>query len=125
MRGELVRATAEPDYLGRTLTLVAARESVPAGARVLLVDDWIELGAQARAARAIVESCGASVVGLSVIVDQTTAPTGLPPIRSIVTGDELERLPGGALYVRGVQSAADGASQGGRHVKPRERRRRF
>ena len=124
LRGDLVRATAEPDYLGRTHTLVAARGSLPAGARVLLVDDWIELGAQARAAGSIVEECGAVLAGVSVIVDQSTPPTGLPPIESIVSGDELERLPGGALAPSEQDAGAD-AGQAGRHVKPRQRRRRY
>jgi adenine phosphoribosyltransferase len=36
------------------------------------VDDWIETGSQARAAKAAVAMCGAEMIGTSVIVDDTT-----------------------------------------------------
>ena len=38
--------------------------------RVLLVDDWLETGSQALAAKAMIEEVGAVFVGASVIVDQ-------------------------------------------------------
>jgi adenine phosphoribosyltransferase len=40
-----------------------------AGDRVVLVDDWFETGAQALAARALIEETGATLVGMSIVVD--------------------------------------------------------
>jgi adenine phosphoribosyltransferase len=37
---------------------------------VLLVDDWIETGSQAAGARALVEECGATFLGVAAVVDQ-------------------------------------------------------
>jgi adenine phosphoribosyltransferase len=58
-----------PDYRNRTLRLRAKRDHLSAGQRVLLVDDWIETGGQAVAARDIVERAGASWCGVAVIID--------------------------------------------------------
>ena len=41
------------------------------GARVLIVDDWLETGSQLRAARRLLERAGAQVVGVAVVVDQS------------------------------------------------------
>jgi adenine phosphoribosyltransferase len=35
----------------------------------VLVDDWSETGAQALAARALIEETGATLVGMSIVVD--------------------------------------------------------
>ena len=40
---------------------------------VLVVDDWIQTGSQARAIKNGVEATGARFAGVSVIVDDTTA----------------------------------------------------
>ncbi|HWL89938.1 MAG TPA: hypothetical protein VNP90_01120 [Actinomycetota bacterium] len=40
--------------------------------RVLLVDDWIETGSQALAARSLIEGTGAEFAGLAVIVRDGT-----------------------------------------------------
>jgi adenine phosphoribosyltransferase len=70
--GEKVEVLSAPDWRGRRLTFQLARVLVPTD-RVLLVDDWIETGSQARAAKQAVEACGATVTGVSVVVDDTTA----------------------------------------------------
>jgi adenine phosphoribosyltransferase len=70
--GEKVEVLSAPDWRGRRLTIQRARVLVPTD-RVLLVDDWIETGSQARAAKQVVEACGATVTGVSVVVDDTTA----------------------------------------------------
>ena len=44
------------------------------GDRVLLVDDWVETGSQALAAKAMIEETGAVFVAASVIVDQLSDP---------------------------------------------------
>jgi adenine phosphoribosyltransferase len=61
------------DYRGGRQLLRVQRAALSDGDRVLLVDDWIETGSQAAGARALVEDCGATLVGVAVIVDQ------LPP----------------------------------------------
>jgi adenine phosphoribosyltransferase len=35
---------------------------------VLLVDDWIETGSQAKAAKGLAEACGAELLGVAVVV---------------------------------------------------------
>jgi adenine phosphoribosyltransferase len=37
--------------------------------RDVLVDDWFETGAQALAARALIQETGATLVGMSIVVD--------------------------------------------------------
>jgi adenine phosphoribosyltransferase len=36
---------------------------------VVLVDDWFETGAQALAARTLIQETGATLVGMSIVVD--------------------------------------------------------
>jgi adenine phosphoribosyltransferase len=43
------------------------------GHTVLLVDDWIETGSQALAARTLIEGAGATFAGLAVIVRDGTS----------------------------------------------------
>ena len=65
-------ARTPPDYQGRNLRLGLRRDLVSTGARVLFVDDWIDSGGQAVAARHIVEAAQATWCGASVIVDALT-----------------------------------------------------
>jgi adenine phosphoribosyltransferase len=57
----------------------------------VLVDDWIETGQQAAAARDMVEECGGRWAGCGVIVDQLGpeghAPVG--PVHALLSYDEL------------------------------------
>ena len=62
-------AHTPPDYRDRTLRVGARRDHLKAGERVLLVDDWIDTGGQATAARALVDAAGATWCGVAVIVD--------------------------------------------------------
>ncbi|MBC7367208.1 MAG: adenine phosphoribosyltransferase [Undibacterium sp.] len=55
------------DYSGKEKTLELRAGAFPAGTRVLLVDEWIETGAQARAAIALIERAGGVVVGIAAI----------------------------------------------------------
>lgn len=89
--GPVVRRRADFDYRGRRRELATRSDLVGAGDRVLLVDDWVEVGAQAVAARALVEQCGAQLVGLSVVVDQASddARAALPPVEGIVAAAAL------------------------------------
>ena len=84
------RATG-PDYRGVRHVLRIQERSLRAGEHCLLVDDWIERGAQAAAACELVASLDASVIGISVIVDQLDdAMRGsLPRLTSILLAKEL------------------------------------
>lgn len=70
----LIRRTP-PDYKSRDLRLTLKRGLIEPGARVLLVDDWIETGAQAQAARSLIEDAGGIWIGAATIVDQLPAGT--------------------------------------------------
>ena len=67
------------------------RESIQTGDRVLLVDDWIERGSQAAAARVLIEGSGGMLVGIAVMVDQLddSQREQLLPLTSLVTAKEL------------------------------------
>jgi adenine phosphoribosyltransferase len=58
---------------------------------VLLVDDWIETGSQARAARQLIEACGGELLGVSTIVTQATdeVVAQLGRAHALVSADEL------------------------------------
>ena len=95
LAGPKVTARAKPDYRGTSHEL-RMQMVLRAGDRVLLVDDWAERGSQAAAARALVESCGATWLGASVIVDQLSddSRARVGPVTSLVTADELAAGPG-------------------------------
>jgi adenine phosphoribosyltransferase len=59
--------------------------------RVLLVDDWAERGSQARGVRQLVTECGATFLGVSLLVDQLAddARPELGTITAVVRADEL------------------------------------
>ncbi len=69
----LYRRTTPPDYRDLALTLTMRRHVVGPRDHVLLVDDWIETGAQVSAARSLVSDAGARWIGAAVIVDAVSA----------------------------------------------------
>jgi adenine phosphoribosyltransferase len=73
--GDALQHEAEPDYKGERVILRLQADALPDHARVLIVDDWIETGSQLRCTLALLESAGATVVGASAIVDQTSRGT--------------------------------------------------
>ena len=86
---KITRLTA-PDYRGLRHELRLQRASLTAGDRVLMVDDWIETGSQAAAAKAMVEECGGRWSGCSVIVDQSDEDCRRAlGVRGLVTAAEL------------------------------------
>ncbi|MDX3696507.1 phosphoribosyltransferase family protein [Streptomyces europaeiscabiei] len=90
--GDKVVRQSSADYRRLRHTLRLQRSSLGPGDRVLLVDDWIETGSQAAAVRSMVEECGSTWVGCSVIVDQLTgAPkkNAFSTIRGLLTAQEL------------------------------------
>ena len=70
--GPPTEARTSPDYRGRRLTLVMQSDLLGGDDQVLLVDDWIETGSQALAARSLIEGTGATFAGLAVIVRDGT-----------------------------------------------------
>ncbi|MFE6157438.1 hypothetical protein ACFQ7F_00755 [Streptomyces sp. NPDC056486] len=89
--GDKVVRHSSPDYRRLRHTLRLQRSSLGPGDRILLVDDWIETGSQAAAARSMVEACGSTWVGCGVIVDQLTdTPTNaLGTVRGLLPAEEL------------------------------------
>ncbi|MEU7648131.1 phosphoribosyltransferase family protein [Streptomyces huasconensis] len=87
---KLVRESS-PDYRNLRHTLRLQRSSLGPGDRVVLVDDWIETGSQAAAVRSMVEECGATWLGCSVVVDELTgAPRdALGSVRGLLTMRDL------------------------------------
>lgn len=55
------------DYSGETKRLEVRADIVPPQARVLLVDEWIETGAQIQAAAKLIEGRGGTIVGIATI----------------------------------------------------------
>jgi adenine phosphoribosyltransferase len=66
---ELLRSTTPPDYNQRGLVLTLNRTLLGPRDRVLLVDEWMATGAQATAARDLVEAAEAKWVGVSLVLD--------------------------------------------------------
>lgn len=63
------------DYSGIEKALELAKGVVDSGARVLVVDEWIETGTQAQAAATLVQRQGGKVVGICAINIDDTAGT--------------------------------------------------
>lgn len=88
--GPKVYADAATDYRGLRHRL-RMQAVLHRGDRVLVVDDWAERGSQARAVRQLIQSCGATFLGLSVLVDQLdeVARPPLGRVSALVRYDEL------------------------------------
>jgi adenine phosphoribosyltransferase len=79
------------DYRGKEYELAVQREAISSQDRVVLVDDWAEAGAQALAAGGLVESCGATFEGVSIVVDQLSddARARIGRVHALVRAEEL------------------------------------
>jgi adenine phosphoribosyltransferase len=86
------RVVAALDYRDTRHVLEIQQQSVQTGDRVLLVDDWIERGSQAQAARELIERCGGDLVGIAVLVDELDDEIrdALPPLTSILSAGDLQ-----------------------------------
>jgi adenine phosphoribosyltransferase len=73
--GASMQIRAAPDWRGRELLLRLHPDALRPTDRVLVVDDWIETGSQATAIQRLITRCGAQVVGVAALVDDTTQPT--------------------------------------------------
>jgi adenine phosphoribosyltransferase len=93
--GPKATARSGRDWRGNEHELQVQRAVLARSDRVLLVDDWIETGSQAAAARTLIEDCGAGWAGLSVLVDQAGPERtgGLEAVAAVVSSTALP-LPG-------------------------------
>lgn len=91
--GPKVTTTSDLDYRRQRHRLRMQTVLQPAD-RALLVDDWAERGSQARAAGHLIEACGATFLGVSVLVDQLSPESrdALGRVTALITAEEL-RLP--------------------------------
>jgi adenine phosphoribosyltransferase len=89
--GAKAERTTDPDWRGQRSVLRLQRDALGHDDLVLLVDDWAETGSQAAAAKELIEDCGASYGGLSLLVDELPddVRAGLAPVHAVVSGDEL------------------------------------
>lgn len=89
--GPKVVAEAAADYRGNRHRLRMQRSAVAAGDSVLLVDDWIETGNQARAAGTLMTRCGARLAGVATIASQLAAGDGaeLGRLHALIGPDQL------------------------------------
>ena len=67
--GDVIERVSEPDWQGRTHALRLQRQALGPEDRVVLVDGWYETGAQALAALELIDATGATMLGMSTIVD--------------------------------------------------------
>jgi adenine phosphoribosyltransferase len=63
---------ATPDWRGRHVEVQISRRAIHEGDRLLLVDDWVETGSQARTVATLAADNGATLIGVSVLVDDTS-----------------------------------------------------
>jgi adenine phosphoribosyltransferase len=71
-----VQRVAFVDYSGETKSLEMRHDALPPGQKVLLVDEWVETGAQMRAAARLIEQLGCVVIGVAAINIDDNAATG-------------------------------------------------
>jgi adenine phosphoribosyltransferase len=84
--GKHLSMTTAPDYRGRQIELLLQEGAISRSDRVLIVDDWLEIGSQANAAVGLVRQAGAHIVGVGVIVDDSdpTVDLQLPKLHSLI-----------------------------------------
>jgi len=79
------------DYSGKRKALEVRTDALRAGLRVLVVDEWVETGAQVRAAIALAERLGAEVAGIATICMDRTESTadlrGKYPVHTVWEDD--------------------------------------
>jgi adenine phosphoribosyltransferase len=90
LAGTYDAVVAAPDYRGTAHRLRMQRVLAP-GARVLLVDDWVETGSQAGAVRTLVEGQGGVWAGVYTVVDTASDErrAALAPYAALLRYDEL------------------------------------
>ena len=69
----LLRSATPPDYNQRDLVLTLQRGRIRPSDRVLVVDEWMATGAQATAARDLIELAEGKWVGIALVVEDVPA----------------------------------------------------
>ncbi|MEU1966172.1 phosphoribosyltransferase family protein [Micromonospora sediminicola] len=88
--GAMRWAETPPDHRGRRLRVGVDDRRLEPGDRVLLVDDWVDTGAQLDALHRVVRDAGAVVVGTAALV--ATCPPEVAArlrLRALLGGDRL------------------------------------
>lgn len=81
------------DHRGDQQRLGVRTRLLGPGDRVLVVDDWLLTGAQARALYVVIRSLGATPVGTAVIVDEATTEVRAElTVRGLLDGAELSTM---------------------------------
>jgi adenine/guanine phosphoribosyltransferase-like PRPP-binding protein len=90
--GEKTTVVTGPDYRGNQTELRFLVRSVAPHDRVAMVDDWVEVGAQALAVRSLVVEQGATFLGVATMVDGSRegVADAIPIIASLANGADLE-----------------------------------
>ena len=73
--GAVEQVADDPDWRGRRLTFGISPLAIRPDDRLLLVDDWVETGSQARTVSSLVTFLGGTLVGVSAIVDHASVET--------------------------------------------------
>jgi adenine phosphoribosyltransferase len=102
--GDKARLTTARDCRGHDHELLIQRDSVQGGDRVLLVDDWAETGSQARTVHQLVRSCGAELVGTTLMIDQLDEATSTELMK--VASSAFHRPASGGLICRSTHRVA-------------------
>jgi adenine phosphoribosyltransferase len=71
-----VHRVAFVDYSGEAKSLEVRHDALPPGQKVLLVDEWVETGAQMQAAARLIERLGCAVIGVAAINMDDNAASG-------------------------------------------------
>jgi adenine phosphoribosyltransferase len=73
--GADLRIESAPTWRGTTEVFQTRSFDLDATDRVVIVDDWITTGSSIRATAALVDRCGATLVGVAAIVDKAEPTT--------------------------------------------------
>ncbi|SBT50050.1 adenine phosphoribosyltransferase [Micromonospora auratinigra] len=83
-------AQTPPDHRGGRLRIGVDGRHLHPGDRVLLVDDWVDSGAQFHALHELVTAAGAAVVGAAAVVSNCPAEVAARlRVRALLDGDAL------------------------------------
>ncbi len=91
--GAKIQRRTRADWRGRELDLWLHADAITQEDRVLLVDDWVETGAQAECIRELVSEAGGKFVGVAALVDDTGSADLRKSLglRTLVTADEISQ----------------------------------
>jgi adenine phosphoribosyltransferase len=89
--GEASLHNDRPDYRSRAIDLLLQEDAVSGSDRVVVVDDWLEIGSQAKAAVDLIRQASVDVVGVAVIVDDSDPAVDLqlPGFHSLIRVEPL------------------------------------